>query len=81
MAMFSLFVILSLLPHLLATDTDPYPNYCQLNLPPGGPTAPKTVLLDSLREGPYACVSDGRVLKYGGPDVGFQDFSYTSLNR
>lgn len=42
---------------------------------------PEAFVFDSSGAGPYTGVSDGRILKYQGPNVGFVDFAYTSPKR
>ncbi|KAL3512327.1 hypothetical protein ACH5RR_025044 [Cinchona calisaya] len=78
MAKFSIFVTLFFIPSLLALD--PYTKFTLLNLPPG-PIGPESVALDRFSQGPYAGVSDGRILVYKGSDTGFVDFAYTAPNR
>ena len=51
----------------------PYTKFTQINLPSRGPIDPESVALDRFYyQGPYAGVSDGRVLKYEGPTVGIE---------
>ncbi|KAK2997344.1 hypothetical protein RJ639_013871 [Escallonia herrerae] len=54
------------------------PKLQELSLPSRGP---QTFAFDIKGGGPYTGVSDGRVLKYQGPKVGFVDYAYTSPNR
>nr|XP_043616322.1 protein STRICTOSIDINE SYNTHASE-LIKE 11-like [Erigeron canadensis] len=60
-----------------------YSNFNKLELPQGvgGPesAAFRGVLVFS--EGPFTTVTDGRILKWQGPNVGFVDFAYTSPQR
>nr|XP_043616318.1 protein STRICTOSIDINE SYNTHASE-LIKE 11-like [Erigeron canadensis] len=60
-----------------------YANFNKLELPQGvsGPesAAFRGVLVFS--EGPFTTVTDGRILKWQGPNVGFVDFAYTSPQR
>ncbi|KAK7330233.1 hypothetical protein VNO77_24421 [Canavalia gladiata] len=44
-------------------------------------TGPESLAFDRNGEGPYVGVSDGRVLKYAGPNQGFKEYGYTSPNR
>lgn len=76
--MLFIFVILFSVPSSYAQD--PYTEFTQLNLPPGL-VGPDSVALDRIGQGPYVDISDGRVLKYKGPSVGFVDFAYTAPNR
>ncbi|KAL3512326.1 hypothetical protein ACH5RR_025043 [Cinchona calisaya] len=78
MAKLSIFVTLFFIPSLFALD--PYTKFTQLNLPPGI-IGPESVALDRLNQGPYTGVSDGRILVYKGPNIGFEDFAYTAPNR
>ncbi|KAF3640114.1 hypothetical protein FXO37_23664 [Capsicum annuum] len=42
---------------------------------------PESAAFDPKGGGPYACVGDGRVVKYEGPNVAFTEFATTSPNR
>ncbi|CAK9147876.1 unnamed protein product [Ilex paraguariensis] len=66
--------------HQIVISSDPYPYFTKLPLPTGV-TGPDCIAFDPLGGGPYAGVGDGRILKWQGPGVGFQDFAYTSPNR
>ncbi|KAB1212743.1 Strictosidine synthase 1 [Morella rubra] len=46
-----------------------------------GVFGPESLALDLKGGGPYTGASDGRILKYQGPNLGFKDFAYTSPNR
>ncbi|KAJ4713290.1 Strictosidine synthase [Melia azedarach] len=48
---------------------------------PSTTVGPEAFVFDSSGAGPYTGVSDGRILKYQGPNVGFVDFAYTSPKR
>ncbi|CAK9311442.1 unnamed protein product [Citrullus colocynthis] len=48
---------------------------------PGGVFGPESIAFDCRGEGPYAGVSDGRILKWIGPDLGWTQFAFTSPNR
>lgn len=78
MILIFIFLAMFSLPYLFALD--PYTRFTKLNLPPG-PIGPESVALDRFNQGPYVGVSDGKILKYNGPNVGFQDFAYTSPTR
>ncbi|KAF7806309.1 protein STRICTOSIDINE SYNTHASE-LIKE 12 [Senna tora] len=45
------------------------------------PLTPESLAFDSIGGGPYTGVSDGRILKYIGPDDGFVEFASSSPNR
>ena len=78
MAILSIFFSVAFLPHLLPID--PYSKYTQLNLPPGS-IGRESVALDRFNQGPYVGVSDGRILKYQGPTVGFVDFALVAPKK
>jgi sugar lactone lactonase YvrE len=42
---------------------------------------PESLVFDSQGRGPYTGVSDGRILRYDGPELGWTTFAYTSTNR
>ena len=42
---------------------------------------PESLTFDPQGRGPYTGVSDGRVLRYDGPELGWTTFAYTSTNR
>ncbi|KAG0580938.1 hypothetical protein KC19_4G212000 [Ceratodon purpureus] len=42
---------------------------------------PESLAFDSQGRGPYTGVSDGRILRYDGPELGWSTFAYTSRNR
>jgi hypothetical protein len=42
---------------------------------------PESVTFDSRGRGPYTGISDGRVMRYDGPELGWSTFAYTSRNR
>ncbi|RVW17138.1 Protein strictosidine synthase-like 12 [Vitis vinifera] len=76
-AMISIFLLLFFsVPHTVLTLSF----FTQLQLPPNV-TGPEALAFDRLGGGPYTGVSDGRVLKYGGPSAGFTDFAYTTPTR
>ncbi|PHT47744.1 hypothetical protein CQW23_11952 [Capsicum baccatum] len=64
-------------------NVSPYLVHCQpshLRLPPRV-LGPEASAFDTKGGGPYACIGDGRVVKYEGPNVGFTEFATTSPNR
>ncbi|CAM6007175.1 unnamed protein product [Sphagnum balticum] len=42
---------------------------------------PESFVFDSQGRGPYTSVSDGRIVRYDGPELGWSTFAYTSKNR
>lgn len=42
---------------------------------------PESFVFDSQGRGPYTGVSDGTVIRYDGPELGWSTFAYTSKNR
>ncbi|XVF43362.1 hypothetical protein PTKIN_Ptkin02bG0034400 [Pterospermum kingtungense] len=44
-------------------------------------TGPESIAFDCKREGPYVGVSDGRILKWQGPNLGWKEFAVPSPNR
>jgi hypothetical protein len=42
---------------------------------------PESLTFDPQGRGPYTGISDGRVLRYDGPELGWTTFAYTSTNR
>lgn len=44
-------------------------------------TGPESIAFDCKKEGPYVGVSDGRILKWHGPTLGWKEFAITSPNR
>lgn len=42
---------------------------------------PESLAFDSQGRGPYSGVSDGRIVRYDGPELGWTTFAYTSTNR
>jgi len=54
----------------------------QLNeIPIVGATGPESFAFDSLGEGPYTSLSDGRIIKWQGDKKIWIDFAVTSPNR
>ncbi|KAL8230763.1 hypothetical protein R6Q57_000541 [Mikania cordata] len=56
-----------------------YTRFSKLELPLGV-TGPESAAFRRLilSEGPFTTVTDGRILKWQGPNIGFVDFAYTS---
>ncbi|KAF0905005.1 hypothetical protein E2562_039548 [Oryza meyeriana var. granulata] len=48
---------------------------------PNGVTGAESLAFDSKNQGPYTGVSDGRILKWGGGDVGWTNFAYNKDYR
>ncbi|KAL3512345.1 hypothetical protein ACH5RR_025062 [Cinchona calisaya] len=44
-------------------------------------SGPESFAFELTGHGPYSGLSDGRIIKYQGPEIGFVDFAYTSPNR
>lgn len=42
---------------------------------------PESLAFDLTGQGPYVSVSDGRILKYEKPEIGFVEFAYASPIR
>ncbi|KAJ0886854.1 putative strictosidine synthase [Helianthus annuus] len=59
-----------------------YDKFSKLELPQGV-TGPGSAAFRGLlfTEGPFTTVTDGRILKWLGPNIGFVDFAYTSRTR
>ncbi|KAI3726820.1 hypothetical protein L1987_66626 [Smallanthus sonchifolius] len=60
-----------------------FAKFSKLELPQGvtGPESAAFRGLLFLTEGPFTTVTDGRILKWQGPNAGFVDFAYTSPSR
>ncbi|CAN6300957.1 unnamed protein product [Urochloa humidicola] len=66
-----------LLPFCAAEPIKTTPTHWSFHLPlPDGVTGAESLAFDSRAQGPYAGVSDGRVLKWGGSAVGWTTFAY-----
>lgn len=62
------------------TGTDDHlKNYIQLDLP--GVVGPESFAFDCHGKGPYIGVSDGRILKWHGAQLGWKEFAITSPKR
>ncbi|GAV80221.1 Str_synth domain-containing protein, partial [Cephalotus follicularis] len=59
---------------------NPLINYHQLDLP-GGLIGPESIAFDCNGRGPYVGVSDGRILLWQGPQLGWTEFAIPSPNR
>lgn len=46
-----------------------------------GAVGPESLVFDSLGDGPYTGVADGRILKWEGEERGWTQFAVTSSNR
>ncbi|OMO72267.1 Six-bladed beta-propeller, TolB-like protein [Corchorus olitorius] len=55
-------------------------NYYQIDLP-DQVLGPESIAFDCRKEGPYIGVSDGRILKWQGPNLGWKEFAIPSSNR
>ncbi|KAJ0048667.1 hypothetical protein Pint_16353 [Pistacia integerrima] len=53
----------------------------ELLLLPSTTSAPEALAFDPAGAGPYTGISDGRILKYINPNVGFVDFAVSSRTR
>ncbi|CAI9113413.1 OLC1v1014010C1 [Oldenlandia corymbosa var. corymbosa] len=58
-----------------------YPLFTKLSFLRANASGAEALAFDPRGGGPYAGVADGRILKYGGPHLGFQDFATTSPLR
>ncbi|KAF5727781.1 hypothetical protein HS088_TW22G01478 [Tripterygium wilfordii] len=54
-------------------------NYNEIELP--GVVGPESIAFDCKGKGPYVGVSDGRILKWQGPQLGWTEFSIPSADR
>ncbi|KAJ9691648.1 hypothetical protein PVL29_013750 [Vitis rotundifolia] len=71
-------IVMWVFPHLVSSVSRR--QYNQLELP-SGTYGPETLVFDCNGEGPYTGVSDGRILKWHGSEVGWKDFAVTSPLR
>lgn len=58
---------------------DDIKSYSQLDLP--GVVGPESIAFDCNGKGPYVGVSDGRILKWQEPELGWAEFAVSSSNR
>ncbi|PHT88210.1 hypothetical protein T459_10316 [Capsicum annuum] len=68
---------------IISLDTQKHGNSLNYkkNVPNSPDLGPESAAFDPKGGGPYACVGDGRVVKYEGPNVAFTEFATTSPNR
>jgi sugar lactone lactonase YvrE len=71
-----LLAVLLLLPSAAVAKTIDATNTQHLDLP-DGLIGPESVAFNRRGAGPYVSISDGRILKYAGKDVGFTTFAYS----
>lgn len=78
---FLFFVFFVICPTVLSFyhNIDGLKNYHQLPLP--GVAGPESLAFDCNGKGPYAGVSDGRILLWQGPQLGWTEFATTAPNR
>ncbi|XP_028108105.1 protein STRICTOSIDINE SYNTHASE-LIKE 11-like [Camellia sinensis] len=76
--MLSLFIVCFSFPHIVLSNEFPSFFY-RLQLPSA--TGPESLAFALKGEGPYTGVAGGRILKYGGPNIGFVEFATTSPHR
>ncbi|KAF8718071.1 hypothetical protein HU200_025548 [Digitaria exilis] len=77
LAILALFVPSSVASQIKTTDTR-----WSFHLPlPSGVTGAESLAFDANGEGPYAGVSDGRVLKWGGSAFGWTTFAHSANSR
>ncbi|XP_059448297.1 protein STRICTOSIDINE SYNTHASE-LIKE 10-like [Corylus avellana] len=72
-------LILSHEPITSSTDDGQIKNYIQLELP--GVVGPESFGFDCHGKGPYIGVSDGRILKWEGAQLGWKEFAIISAKR
>ncbi|KAI5063340.1 hypothetical protein GOP47_0021887 [Adiantum capillus-veneris] len=46
-----------------------------------GLMGPESLALDPQGAGPYTGIADGRIMKWHGPEIGWQEFAHTTPNR
>ncbi|WRX14777.1 Strictosidine synthase, partial [Theobroma cacao] len=63
----------------LPEGDDLHKNYYQMDLPQV--TGPESIAFDCKNRGPYVGVSDGRILKWQGPNLGWKEFAIPSSDR
>ena len=62
-----------------ANDVINLRNYHQIEL--AKVVGPESIAFDCHGQGPYVGVSDGTILKWQGPSLGWIEFAFTSPNR
>ncbi|XP_050238081.1 protein STRICTOSIDINE SYNTHASE-LIKE 12-like [Mercurialis annua] len=78
--MASMSLIFILLLHVHFAMAHPRASFERLYLPTPL-VGPESLAFDWNGGGPYTGVSDGRILKYQGPNLNFTEFAYTTQNR
>ena len=73
-------LILSLHKPIRSTDHEQIKNYIHLELP-AGVVGPESFGFDCHGKGPYIGVSDGRILKWEGLQLGWKEFAINSAKR
>ncbi|KAK6242547.1 hypothetical protein SCA6_007936 [Theobroma cacao] len=63
----------------LPEGDDLHKKYYQIDLPQV--TGPESIAFDCKNQGPYVGVSDGRILKWQGPNLGWKEFAIPSSDR
>ncbi|XP_021897862.1 protein STRICTOSIDINE SYNTHASE-LIKE 10-like [Carica papaya] len=81
---FSLLLFLSHSPHRVSSHDQVQidgekKNYYQLDLP--SVSGPESIAFDCNGRGPYVGVSDGRILRWEGAEIGWTEFAVPSINR
>nr|CAB3500852.1 unnamed protein product [Digitaria exilis] len=80
-----LLAVALLLPSSFCAAAEPIkttPTQWSFHLPlPGGVTGAESLAFDRRGQGPYAGVSDGRVLKWGGSSLGWTTFAHSANYR
>ncbi|KAK2635930.1 hypothetical protein Ddye_030722 [Dipteronia dyeriana] len=76
---FLFFIIFLNSVNVISADDHQLQNYQQVMLP--GVVGPESIAFDCHGKGPYVGVSDGRILKWQGPPLGWVEFAITSSNR
>ncbi|CAH1422359.1 unnamed protein product [Lactuca virosa] len=58
-----------------------YTKFEKLVLPAGAIGPGSVTFGGDAASGPYTTMTDGRIMEWKGPALGFEDFSYTSMAR